>query len=91
MTNETNVNVENENNIGEVEAKPKRVRRVTPKVEKTAVQIIEELNALEADVVELENAIGGIAQDNAAYAIVEKALNDKKVEFEAAQNRIYFS
>ncbi len=81
---------ENANVEAAVEEKPKRVRRVTPKVEKTAVQIGEELAALEEEVRELEQAIQGIAQDNAAYPIVEKAFEDKQAELEAAKNKVYF-
>jgi septal ring factor EnvC (AmiA/AmiB activator) len=87
MSNE-NVNVE-QKDTAEVE-KPKRVRRVTPKVEKTVSQIIAELEGLQTAVAELENAIQSIAHDNAAYAIVEKALNDKKAELTAAQNKVYY-
>lgn len=85
MTNE-NLNVAQEE-----AAKPKRSRRVTPKVEKTAVEIITELNVLEAQVIELENAIGAIDVNSAAYAIIEKALEDKKAALEAAKTKIYFS
>lgn len=69
--------------------KPKRIRKVIPKVTKTAVQITEELATLKEEVAELETAIAAIPTDNALYPIAEKAFQDKKDELEKAFATVY--
>jgi hypothetical protein len=70
-------------------AKPKRVRKSPVKVQKTAVQIGEELHVLQTEVNELEGALAGLAQDNVAYAIVQKAHEAKLAELDKALNQVY--
>jgi hypothetical protein len=84
MSNE-NLNVE----AVEVEAKPKRVRKPVVKVQKTAVEIIHEIETLTNEVAELESAVTGLANDSIAYDIVSEAHDAKKAELDKALNQVY--
>jgi hypothetical protein len=78
-------------NVEEVQeaAKPKRVRKSPAKIQKTAVEIITEILTLEGEVNELGNALSGLAADNVAYTIVEKAFVAKGEELEKARSAVY--
>lgn len=73
----------------EVEAKPKRVRKVTPKVTKTAVEIIHEIEVLTADVENLEVALSEVAPNSVLHPIAANLLSDKKAELKAALALVY--
>lgn len=83
-----NVNV-HELAATEEEVKPKRTRKVTPKVEKTGEQIIAEINELEEDVKELEIAVSEVDPNSVLYPTVSGILLDKKDELEKALNFKY--
>ena len=89
MTNENNVALEVVN--GEtVEAAPKKRTR-KPVVVKTitAGEIIAEVNKLETEVAELEQAITTIEPSNIIYQLIEKTLNGKRKELEDALDAVY--
>lgn len=73
----------------ETVAKPKRVRKVTPKVTKTAVEIINEIEVLTADVDNLKVALSEVAPNSVLHPIAANLLSDKKAELKAALALVY--
>lgn len=84
MTNQTN-----EVEVNETVEAPKRKRTVKPKVTKTAIQITEELKALQAEVEELEISLDEIAPSNVLHELASKVVEEKKAELVKALETVY--
>ena len=67
----------------------KKARRAPFKIQKTAAEIIAELNKLESEVEELDTALGELQQGSAGYKIVKEAYEKKSAELETAESRVY--
>jgi chorismate synthase len=90
MTNENQaVEVEQKDVQTEEVAKPKRTRKVIVKVQKTAQQVVSELETLKSEHDELGTALQELSADSVAYGIVEVAYKAKQEELDKALNVVY--